>query len=91
MIVTFKSKQLAGLWSGNPCKIDSGFHVRILARLTVLDAATKLDQLNVQGFDFHALKGFEPKRYTIHINGPWCITFQFDAGEAHAVDFEQYH
>jgi len=32
-----------------------------------------------------------PKRYTIHVNGPWSITFEFDAGDAYRVDFEQYH
>ena len=21
-------------------------------------------------------------RYTVHVNGPWCITFEFDAGDA---------
>jgi addiction module HigA family antidote len=28
--------------------------------------------------------------YTVHVKGPWCITFEFDAGDAHRVDFEQY-
>ena len=26
------------------------------------------------GFNFHGLQGV-PKRYSIHVNGPWCITF----------------
>jgi proteic killer suppression protein len=43
------------------------------------------------GFDFHALRGFTPVRYTVHVNGPWCITFEFEAGDALRVDFEQYH
>jgi proteic killer suppression protein len=25
------------------------------------------------------------------VNGPWCITFEFDGSDAHRVDFEQYH
>ena len=44
----------------------------------------------VPGFDFHALRG-RPLRYTVHINGPWCITFEFEEGNALRVDFEQYH
>lgn len=91
MINSFRNKQLAALWNGDASRIDNRFHVRIFARLTVLDAALRLEQLNLQGFDFHALKGFSPKRYTIHVNGPWCITFEFNEGEASAVDFEQYH
>jgi plasmid maintenance system killer protein len=33
----------------------------------------------------------DTKRYTVHVNGPWCITFEFDDGDALRVDFEQYH
>ena len=43
------------------------------------------------GFDFHPLKGFTPTRYSFHVNGPWCVTFEFNNGEATKVDFEQYH
>jgi proteic killer suppression protein len=25
------------------------------------------------------------------VNGPWCITFEFENGDAYRVDFEQYH
>jgi plasmid maintenance system killer protein len=32
-----------------------------------------------------------PKRYSIHVNGPWCITFEWKQGEALRVDLEQYH
>lgn len=47
--------------------------------------------MNVPGFDFHALKGVDPVRYTVHVNGPWCITFEFEETDAVRVDFEQYH
>lgn len=47
--------------------------------------------MNLPGFDYHALSGFNPTRYTVHVNGPWCITFEFEDGDALRVDFEQYH
>ena len=25
------------------------------------------------------------------VNGPWCITFEWEAGDAFKVDLEQYH
>ncbi len=53
--------------------------------------AAKPEDMNIPSFNFHALKGFDPKRYTIHVNGPWCITFEFEEGDAYNVDFEQYH
>ena len=64
---------------------------RVLVRLHTLDAATSVDDLNLPGYNFHALQGFNPTRYTIHVNGPWCITFEFGDGNPYRVDFEQYH
>ncbi len=26
----------------------------------------------------HPLRGFRPTRYSVHVNGPWCITFEFE-------------
>ena len=49
------------------------------------------EDMNFPGFDFHALRGDKPTRYTVHVNGPWCITFEFADGDALRVDFEQYH
>lgn len=47
--------------------------------------------MNLPGYDFHMLQGFDPMRYTVHVNGAWCITFAFEGGNAQAVDFENYH
>ncbi|WP_024589085.1 type II toxin-antitoxin system RelE/ParE family toxin [Aliihoeflea sp. 2WW] len=92
MIRTFKHKALADLYrSGSTAKIDRKMHKRILARLDLLNSAERPEDMNVSGFDFHALKGFDPTRYTVHVNGPWCITFEFDGQDALRVDFEQYH
>lgn len=92
MIKTFKSKALADLWStSRTAKIDARLHRRILLRLDALHAASVPDDMNVPGFDFHALRGFAPTRFTVHVNGPWCVTFAFEDGDAYAVDFEQYH
>ena len=49
------------------------------------------EDLNIPGFDFHPLKGNKSTRYTVHINGPWCITFECVDGDALHVDLEQYH
>lgn len=92
MIKTFRSKGLAELWEGGVTRlIDRRMHSRIIRRLDRLDAAEKADEMNVPGFAFHRLRGFSPTRYTVHVNGPWCITFEFEDGHAYQVDFEQYH
>jgi len=92
VIKSFRNKGLAELWSrGATAKIDAKMHKRILRRLDALDAAAKPEEVNLPGFDFHPLKGFDPTRYTVHINGPWCVTFAFDGADAVEVEFEQYH
>lgn len=92
MIRSFRHKGLAELWSlGRTAKIDLKMQKRILVRLDRLDTSLKPEEMNLPGFDFHSLRGFDPVRYTVHVNGPWCITFEFEAEDAVRVDLEQYH
>jgi proteic killer suppression protein len=92
MIKSFRSKGLADLWAkGRTKAIDARLHRRILLRLDRLDVAAVPEEMNVPGFDFHALKGPKPTRYSVHVNGPWCLTFEFEDGDACRVDLEQYH
>ena len=91
MIRTFNSKTLSELWTeGASSKIDAKMRKRILARLDRLDVVVQADEMNVPGFYFHSLRGFDPVRYSVHVNGPWCITFEFENGEACRVDFGHY-
>jgi proteic killer suppression protein len=92
VIRSFRSKALAELWArGSSARIDARFANRVLRRLETLDAAAGIEEMKVPGYDLHALRGFRPTRYTVHVNGPWCITFEFFEGDAWRVDFEQYH
>jgi len=92
VIKNFKSKGLAELWErGRTGKIDAKLQTRILRLLDRLDVIARPEEMNIPGFDFHPLRGFQPTRYSVHINGPWCITFEFEDGDACRVDFEQYH
>ena len=91
MIRSFLHKGLKELFEkGATGRIQKTFHVRCLRRLDALDRARRAQDLDVPGFDFHALRG-KPQRYTVHVNGPWCVTFEFEDGDALRVDFEQYH
>jgi len=63
---------------------------RISIRLQFLKAAVRPESMNKPGFNFHELQG-KPKRYSVHVNGPWCITFGWDGDGAVDVDFENYH
>jgi toxin HigB-1 len=92
VIRSFKSKGLGELWEkGRTGKIDIKMQPRILRRLDRLDVVTRPEEMNVPGFNFHPMRRFKPTRYSVHVNGPWCITFEFEDGDVCRVDFEQYH
>jgi proteic killer suppression protein len=42
------------------------------------------------GFGRHPLKAMDPQRYSMAVNGPWRITFEFRDGDGYLVDSEQY-
>lgn len=91
MIKSFKHKGLVDLFEkGSSRKLPQDLQSRTLRRLEALDQAESLTDLNVPGFNFHRLQGV-PKRYTLHVNGPWCLTFEWEEGEVLRVDLEQYH
>ena len=91
MIKSFKHKGLAELFErGHSRRVRHDLQSRTLRRLDALDQADSLTDLKVPGFNFHGLQG-NPKRYSLHVNGPWCITFEWEEDEVHRVDFEQYH
>ena len=92
MIVTFVGKGLGELFEKRKtAKIDAKLQPKALRILDALDRATRPEDMRIPGFDFHPLRGFDPTRYSVHVNGPWCITFAFEGENAVSVKFEQYH
>ena len=91
MIQSFKHKGLAELFeTGRSKRIRQDLMRRCLRRLEVLDEAEELAELRIPGYDFHRLKG-RPIRYSIHVNGPWTITFEWIDSDPWRVDLDQYH
>jgi len=92
VIRTFKHKALAELWEeGRARRIDPRLQARILRLLDRLNQVGSPQDMDFAGTRLHQLRGFKPTRYTVHVNGPWCITFEFADGHAYEVDLEQYH
>ena len=91
MIISFRNKGLKELFEeGSSRKINSKLQAKCIRILDALDDAAIPSDMNVLGFDFHSLNGFTPTRYTAHVNGPWCITFEFSGENVARVYFEQY-
>jgi proteic killer suppression protein len=70
--------------------VRKDLQARTLRRLDALHLARDLAELNIPGFAFHPLRG-KPQRYSLHVNGPWCIIFGWEEGDALRVDLVQYH
>jgi proteic killer suppression protein len=91
VVRSFRHKGLEELFrTGRSSRVGADLQKRALRRLDALEHAATPRELNIPGFDFHALKGRLP-RYSIHVNGPWCITFEWHDGEVWYVDLVQYH
>ncbi|MDX8411757.1 MAG: type II toxin-antitoxin system RelE/ParE family toxin [Mariprofundaceae bacterium] len=91
MIKSFRHKGLKTLFTtGKSSKVRHDLHARILRRLDTMDAACELEELNIPGFGFHGLEG-KPKRYSIHVNDPFCLTFEWEGGDIFRIDLENYH
>jgi len=91
VIVSFRHKGLKELFKTRTSRhIAPDLHARCVRRLDALDSASSLESLNLPGFDLHSLH-MKPQRHSIHVNGPWCLTFEWEEGNARRVDLEQYH
>ena len=91
MIRSFRSRALIAFWHERDARrMRTDLVERIRLRLETLGRATRPEDMNLPGFNFHRLRG-RPVRYTVHVNGPWCITFEWEGEDAVRVDLEQYH
>lgn len=91
MIESFIHKGLKELYEdGTSIKIQKSLVSRIIRRIDAIDSAKSLNDLRVPGFNFHGLEG-TPKRYSIHVNGPWCLTFEWRDENAYRINLENYH
>jgi len=91
VIKSFKHRGLKELFlKAQATRVRPDLVDRCIRRLDRLNTATCPQDMKLPGFNFHGLKG-KPKRYSVHVNGPWCITFEWQGENAWRVDLEQYH
>lgn len=92
MIRSFRHKGLGRLFlDEDPKGVRADLVARCLRRLDAIDQAVRIDDLRLPGFSLHELKGIRRGIWSIHVNGPYCITFRFLDGDAFDVDLENYH
>ena len=92
MIKTFRHKGLRRLYeTGSTSGVQASHAKRLRLQLTALDTAQSIEDMGIPGFRLHPLKGEMRGRWSITVNGNWCIPFEFQDGNAYVLDYEDYH
>ena len=92
MIVSFRHKGLRKFYeTGSLAGVQAAHGKRLQMQLAALDTAEMIEDMNIPGFRLHPLKGSDKGRWSIWVNGNWRLTFEFDNGSAHILDYEDYH
>ena len=47
--------------------------------------------MDLPGLNLHELKGNRKGMWSVKVSGNWRITFKFEDGDVHVVDYEDYH
>lgn len=92
MLASIRHKGLKLLWTRNDAsKLPAEQVKRIKNILTMLHGAENVEDLNYPGARLHSLKGDLQSFWSITVTGNFRIIFQFENGNAHLVDYLDYH
>ena len=92
MIKSFKSRRLQRLFKeGITRGLPPDQISKIENRLSTIDAADRVEDINVAGYRLHALAGDLRNFYAVWITANWRIVFRFERGDAYDVDHTDYH
>jgi proteic killer suppression protein len=92
MIVSFRHKGLRRFYdTGSTAGIQPAHAKRLRLQLAALDTAVSIQDMDLPGFHLHPLKGQRKGTWSISVSGNWRMTFRFEDGNAHLVNYEDYH
>ncbi|WP_334472762.1 type II toxin-antitoxin system RelE/ParE family toxin [Arsenophonus sp. PmNCSU2021_1] len=92
MIKSFKHKGLRQFFeTGSTAGINAKQANKIRLRLAVIDAAHHVKDIDRPGYSLHPLAGDRKGQWSIIVTGNWRITFEFIDGNAHILNYEDYH
>lgn len=88
----FADGTLKRFWKDGRAKgVDPRSSERLHDLLSALDAATAPSDMDLPGWDFHALKGDRRGQYAVEVRGLFRLVFEWKDGEAVRVRQEDYH
>ena len=92
MIQSFRHRGLRRFYErGDASRLNPTHVPRLRAILTLLEAATKPEDVNFPGSDFHSLRGDLRGFYAVRVSGNWRVIFRFVDGNVIDVDYLDYH
>ena len=92
MIKTWKHKGLKDFFfKDNDRKINNKHVTRLKVILAHMEQAKTLEQMNMPGFNLHALKGKFKDYHSVTVQANWRIIFKFDGKHFYNVDYLDYH
>ena len=92
MIKSFQHKGLERFfYDGDKRGIQAQHTQRIADILDRLDASVVVQDMSYPGSGLHRLKGTLKNHWSIRVSVNWRITFRFEDGNAHVVDYQNYH
>lgn len=91
-IMSWKHKGIRRFFeSGDTSGIQVDHAAKLKRILTLLNTASRADEMRLPGFDFHLLHPKADKKCSVSVNGNWRVTFRFENGNAEIVNYEDYH
>lgn len=88
----FSDATLRKFWTKGRAKgIDPRSVERLKELLSMLDAATRPEDMSQPGYAFHPLKGDRQGQYAVEIRANHRLVFEWEDGEAVKVRSEDYH
>ncbi len=92
MIKSFAHKGLESFFlRGSLSGIQAMHGKRLRLILALLDQARGVDDMNAPGLRLHALKGDMKGYWSVTVQANWRVAFRFADGDAHVVDYLDYH
>lgn len=92
MIRSFRHRGLKALYEGRTDRRVAPGHVKKLRRILFLLAESEeAEDMDLPGLRFHLLGGELKGHHAVRVSGNWRVTFRFERGDVHDVDYVDYH
>ncbi len=92
VIRSFRHKGLKNFYErGSVAGIQPSHRNRLRLQLAALETAQVIADMNIPGYRLHQLKGKRKEFWAISVSGNWRLTFRFEGGDVHDLNYEDYH